>query len=144
MNISGVVPFPVPAMVVWRLLTNPEQLCDCMPGLQAWRPLSDHHFELDLVWQFGSNGQKPIPVTIQWTRLDPPVTLETTALLTLNRQPIDIDGRFTLSATSAPETELHFTITVNSPNPFIDQLARSLAPRLIDSYFVCLKNRLRS
>jgi hypothetical protein len=142
MNISGVVPFIAPAAAVWQLLTTPEQLCGCMPGLQAWRPVTDHHFELDLTWQFGPNGQKPIPVTITWTRLHPPTELETTAVIIFNRLPIHIDGRLTLNATSPVGSEVYFNITVNSPNAFIDQLARSLAPRLIDSYFACLKNRV--
>ncbi len=144
MNVSGLVSFTAPQTAVWQLLTTPEQLCGCLPGLQTWQPLSDRRFELEVVWQFAPNGHKPIPITIEWTRLQPPITLDTTAVLTFNQQQIEINGRFSLSpsATSPQQTDLHFELAIDSPNSFIDQLARNLAPRLIDNYFVCLKAQL--
>lgn len=144
MNISGLVPLAAPQTAVWQLLTTPEQLCGCLPGLQTWQPLSDCRFQLEVVWQFAPNGHKPILISIEWTDWHPPVRLDTTAVLTYNQQPIDVNGRFTLNAISTHQTELHFDLTIDSPNTFIDQLARKLAPRLIDNYFVCLKTRLFS
>jgi carbon monoxide dehydrogenase subunit G len=144
MNLSGTVPFTASQTAVWRLLTTPEQLCNCMPGLQDWQAVADHHFQLNIAWQFGPDGQKPVPVTIRWTQLIPPIRLDTTAVFHLNQQQVDVNGRFTLTPVTPHTTELHFKAEVNSPNPFIDQLARSLAPRLIDTYFACLQTKASS
>jgi carbon monoxide dehydrogenase subunit G len=141
MNLSGTVPFTASPTAVWRLLTTPEQLCACMPGLQDWQAISDQHFQLNIAWQFGPDVQKPVPVTIRWNQLRPPSRLDTTAVFHLNQQQVEINGRFTLTPATPRTTELQFKIEINSPNPFIDQLARSLAPRLIDTYFACLQTK---
>jgi carbon monoxide dehydrogenase subunit G len=144
MNLSGTVPFNAPQTAVWQLLTAPDHLCDCMPGLQDWQAITDHHFQLNIAWQFGPNGQKPIPVTIHWTQLLPPTRLDTTAVFHLHQQQINVNGRFSLTPLTPDATELHFTVAINSPNPFIDQLAHSLAPRLIDTFFACLQTKASS
>jgi carbon monoxide dehydrogenase subunit G len=146
MNLSGTVPFTAPQTAVWQSLTSPEQLCGCLPGLLDWQIVDPHHFQLQIAWPFGppvihdQGGLKPIPVTIRWTQLLPPTQLDTTAVFHLNKQQsVEINGRFTLTPLSPHTSELHFQAQITSPNPFIDQLIRSLTPRLIDSYFACLK-----
>ena len=140
MNISATVPLPMPPTQVWACLTNPEHLSRCVPGLHAWSVIAPQQtFSLLIAWQLGPNLPIELPVTIQWTHLYPPKTMQQEAQILFNQEIITIDCVVELLESNGKQTYLQFSADITLPNKFLEQVVRNTAPKMIDKFFKAFK-----
>ena len=136
MKISGESSIQAPIAIVWQTLTNPEQLSQCMPGLSKWEMIEPQkRFKLYIIWGQDDAPRLKVPVTLEWTELESPTYMLLTATILVGTAVTETTGTLNLTPTTPRQTNIQFTATVNAPNQMIDQLARSLAPTIANTFF---------
>ena len=142
MKLSGSVTFPTARHHVWNILTDPDKLSRCMPGLDKWELLqADQTFHLTINW---GNSKHPvhIPVELRWTESTPPQWLKMSGHAFKGNATIHATGEINLLALNHQETEAQFTAVFTTANKIWAQIIRSNAPKVIDTFFHCLKQSL--
>jgi carbon monoxide dehydrogenase subunit G len=145
-RITGAVHFNTSTAQIWRFFTTPAWLSNCLPGLTAWEVIEpDKKFHLRLLWGAGDNTAGfQIPVLLEWTELVPPWWMSLNAHAMFGGVPIPGAGSFRLTPLAATQTELDFSAEFTPPNKMLDQLIRTAAPKLIDTFFHCCKETLKT
>lgn len=139
MQFRGSVEFAAGQTAVWHSLTTPHIVSQCTPRLTGWSQLAtDTQFRLQFTWGSGSNNIT-IPLLLTWQTVMPPTHLHWQAQAQMGSTPIPINGTFHLEAATPDSTALTFTAEFEPPNKLLKQMIQATAPRLIDSFFSCLK-----
>ncbi|WP_420645396.1 SRPBCC domain-containing protein [Candidatus Leptofilum sp.] len=139
MEFRGNVTFAATQTAVWQTLTTPELVGQCTPRLQGWSPLETNtQFQLQFCWGSGKSTVI-IPVLLIWQTVTPPTYLQWTGEAQMGSTAVPIQGDFSLQSTPASQTTLTFTAQLNPPNKLLAQMIQTTAPRLIESFFHCLK-----
>lgn len=139
MEFQGNVAFAASQTAVWHTLTTPNLVGQCTPRLHGWSPLqSDTQFQLQFSWGSGKSIVL-IPVRLTWQTVTPPTFLQWTGEAMMGNTAVPIQGEFSLFSLQANQTTLTFTAQVNPPNKLLAQMVQTTAPRLIESFFHCLK-----
>jgi len=141
MRISGQVHLAAPPARIWTLLTDPEQISHCTPGLRHWRVVEPNkRFQIALSWG-GEQNPINIPIELEWTHLIPPHQMQMTGQGTMGSGLIKADGEFTLQPVTQ-ETDLYFTAVFHTPNKIIDRIIANAFPRATDSFFQCIQQMI--
>ena len=139
MKFRGTVDFAAGQTAVWHTLTTPTIVSQCTPRLHGWAALeTDTRFQLQFSWG-GSNNTIIIPLLLIWQTVTPPTLLQWHGQAQMGRTTIPLQGEFHLCAPTGNQTTLTFTAQVDPPNKLLQQMIQTAAPRLIDSFFSCLK-----
>ena len=139
MQFRGTVEFNAPQTAVWYSLTTPDIVSQCTPRLTGWSQLAtDTQFQLQFAWGSG-NSTITIPLLLTWQTVDPPTYLQWNGHAQMGSTPIPIDGIFQLTSPMPNQTTLTFSTQFDPPNKLLNQMIQTTAPRLIDSFFSCLK-----
>ena len=65
MDVAGTYTFQAPALKVWDVLLDPENLANCMPGCESLEPLGDGKYQASLNVGVGSiRGKYEATITI--------------------------------------------------------------------------------
>ena len=150
-RLTGSVNFSVPLTAVWALLTTPEQVGQCVPGLLKWEEvIPNFQFKLTLAWDGQNRSNIVIPASIQWHIIEPPYHSGQGAVLGLSFQAtplsmtqISFKSDIKLVQLDEKLTRLDFTAVGNTPNPFLDQILKNVLPKQIDIFFSCMMNKLQ-
>ncbi|MCP4361854.1 MAG: hypothetical protein GY796_27900 [Chloroflexi bacterium] len=138
MNISGATTLPASTVKIWAILTDPQKVSQCAPGIADWNiRIPNQEFELLIRWDSGLSAPLTFPVTLQWTNLIPPQQMNLTAAIQVGSQTITVTGQLQLIPLTDKETEMQFTAVLHTTNPLITQIARNTAPKYIDTF--CLR-----
>ncbi len=139
MQFQGTVAFAAPQTAVWHSLTTPELVSQCTPRLQGWSALeTGTQFQLQFCW--GSHKRPiTIPLLITWQTVTPPTYLQWYGNAQMGNTAVPLHGTFHLTLTQKEQTTLTFTAQLTPPNKLLAQMIQTTAPRLIDSFFRCLK-----
>lgn len=139
MQFQGTVDFAAAQTAVWHTLTTPSIVSRCTPHLTGWSELATHNrFHLQFTWGSGSS-RVTIPLLLTWQTMTPPTLLEWQSETQIGSTPLLINGRFHLNAITTTSTTLTFTAELAPPNKLFQQMMQTTAPRLIDTFFRCLK-----
>ncbi|WP_420629989.1 SRPBCC domain-containing protein [Candidatus Leptofilum sp.] len=139
MEFRGDVTFAATQTAVWHTLTTPQLVGQCTPRLQGWSPLeTDTQFQLKFCWGSGKSTVI-IPVLLIWQTITPPTYLQWIGEAKMGSTAVPIQGDFTLNSAQTNQTILTFTAQLNPPNKLLAQMIQTTAPRLIQSFFHCLK-----
>ncbi|MCA9942053.1 MAG: hypothetical protein H6656_14370 [Ardenticatenaceae bacterium] len=141
MEFRGTVAFAAAQTAVWHTLTTPILVSQCTPRLTGWAALETENiqFQLHLAWGNGRNTIL-IPMLLTWETVTPPTHLQWHAQAQMGRTTIPLQGDFHLSPASSNQTNLAFSAQLTPPNKLLGQMIHTAAPRLIDSFFRCLKS----
>lgn len=144
MRLSGSVVLAAPPQQVWAFLLNPAQISQCMPGLQNWHVLEENKkFHLQLAWKLSPTNQIKFPTTLEWDKLSAPDMLRVKTVTIISKEEIHSTGTITLAPQAhSNDTDLAFTAEITPPNPFLAQMIRNTAPKLIDAFFKQFKQNL--
>ncbi len=136
MKISGESSIQAPIETVWQTLTDPEQLSQCMPGLSNWEIVEPQkRFNLYVLWGQDDAPRLKVPITLEWTEMEMPTYMLLTGTILVGTAVTETTGTLHLTATTPHQTNIQFTASVDAPNQMIDQLARSLAPTIANTFF---------
>ena len=139
MQFQGTVAFAAEQTAVWHTLTTPTIVSQCTPNLKGWAA-SDiaNQFQLKLTW---GNGSKKviIPLFLTWQTVTPPTHLQWHGQAYLGSTAISLEGDFYLAMADSNQTSLTFSAQLTPPNKLLGQMIQNAAPRLIESFFRCLK-----
>lgn len=139
MEFHGTVAFAAEQTVVWHTLTTPTIVSQCTPNLKGWVPSDiNNQFQLQLAWGKGSNTVN-IPLLLTWETVTPPTHLQWHGQAHLGSTTIPLQGDFHLIKAGSNQTSLTFSTQLAPPNKLLGQMIQTAAPRLIESFFRCLK-----
>ena len=139
MEFRCTVAFAAAQTAVWHTLTTPELVSQCTPRLQGWQVLeTETQFQLQFSWGNGSSTIL-IPLLLTWQTVTPPTYLQWHGQAQMGSKAIPVHGDFHLTSTETGQTTLVFSAQFTPPNKLLGQMIQTTAPRLIDSFFVCLK-----
>ena len=143
MNISGESTINASIDAVWDILTNPGKISNCMPGLSSWEIIEpDKRFELFVIWGDEDTPRLKVPITLEWTEFDRPTYIQLTGDILVGTVITQTTGELNLSATTRTVTTIQFTAVVDAPNQMVDQMARTLAPTIANTFFKRLQQKL--
>jgi carbon monoxide dehydrogenase subunit G len=139
MEFHGSVTFLTAQTAVWHTLTTPDLISQCTPRLQGWAMLATNA-QFQLLFSWGSNSKVIIPLLLTWQTVTPPTYLQWQAEAQMGNTAVPMHGHFELDSTANNQTTLAFFAEITPPNKILAQMIQTTAPRLIDSFFHCLKN----
>ncbi|MCB0000076.1 MAG: hypothetical protein KDE56_30140 [Anaerolineales bacterium] len=144
MKLRGQCELPAPPVAVWHFLANPDQVSQCVPGLTAWETITPNtHFRLWLRLPFAPPAQPPLPITLAWGEQQHATSLQLLLTTQFGLQSVQATTQLTLHPLAATQTQLHFLTVITTDNRFIQQMLRHHSPKLIDSFFVTMQQRLQ-
>ncbi|MEZ4593640.1 MAG: SRPBCC domain-containing protein [Chloroflexota bacterium] len=124
---------------VWHTLTNPHLISQCTPRLQGWTALETNtQFQLHFCWGSGSSTIA-IPLLLTWQTVTPPTYLQWHGEAQMGHTAVPLQGTFRLNSSTAQHTTLAFSAHITPHNKLLAQMIQTTAPRLIESFFNCLK-----
>ncbi len=136
MKISGESIIQAPIATVWDILIDPQQISACMPGLSSWEMIEPQKkFQLFIIWGEDDAPRLKVPITLEWTKADKPTYICLTGDITVATAVTETSGELILIETTPYETTIQFTAGINAPNQMIDQMARTLAPTIANTFF---------
>ncbi|GJM42492.1 MAG: hypothetical protein DHS20C20_27740 [Ardenticatenaceae bacterium] len=139
MEFQGTVAFAAEQTAVWQTLTTPAIVSQCTPNLKGWAASdTDNQFRLQLTWGNNSNPVI-IPLLLTWKTVTPPAHLQWHGQAHLGSTAISLQGEFHLTPAGSNQTSLIFSAQLVPPNKLLGQMIQTAAPRLIESFFRCLK-----
>ncbi|VAW38860.1 hypothetical protein MNBD_CHLOROFLEXI01-557 [hydrothermal vent metagenome] len=139
MQLRGTVNFAAKQTAVWHSLTTPNIVSQCAPRLRNWKILdTNSQFQLQFAWGSGSNIIL-IPLRLTWQTVTPPSLLQWQADAKMGSTPLQFTGEFRLTSPNPQATILTFTVKMSPQNKLLQQMIQSTTPRLIDTFFSCLK-----
>jgi carbon monoxide dehydrogenase subunit G len=139
MQLRGTVNFAAEQTAVWHSLTTPAIVSQCAPRLHRWQTLdTNNQFQLQFAWGSDSNTLL-IPLRLTWQTVTPPSLLQWQADAKMGSTPLQFIGEFCLASPNPRATTLTFTVEISPQNKLLQQMIQSTAPRLIDTFFSCLK-----
>lgn len=139
MQFQGTVNIAAKQTAVWHILTTPTIISQCAPRLQQWKMLDNNsQFQLQFAW---GSGRKIIliPLQLTWQSSTPPNQLRWQANAQMGSTILPLNGEFNLTSRSPQATVLAFTAKMEPTNKLLQQMIQTTAPRLIDSFFHCIK-----
>jgi carbon monoxide dehydrogenase subunit G len=144
MEFQGNVAFDAAQTAVWHTLTTPAIVSQCTPRLKGWVALeANTKFQLHLTWGSGSTPVI-IPLLLIWQTVTPPSYLQWHGQAQLGSATIPLHGNFHLSKSGSSQTNLAFSAQLSPPNKLLSQMIQTAAPRLIDTFFRCLKTTVEA
>lgn len=139
MQFQGTVNIAAEQTAVWHILTTPAIISQCAPRLHQWKMLdNDSQFQLHFTWGSGRNTIL-IPLRLTWQSSAPPSHLLWQAKAQMGSTILPLNGEFNLTSPSPQATVLAFTAKMEPTNKLLQQMIQTTAPRLIDSFFLCIK-----
>jgi carbon monoxide dehydrogenase subunit G len=139
MEFRGTVAFAAGQTAVWHTLTTPTVVSQCTPRLQGWSALETNtQFQLQFSW--GNKRTITIPLLLTWQTVTPPTYLQWHGEAHMGNTAVPLHGHFKLNSTENNQTTLLFFAQMTPPNKILAQMVQSTAPRLIESFFRCLKS----
>ena len=139
MHFRGTVEFAAAQTAVWQALTTPQIVSQCTPRLQGWSMLDkETQFHLQFVWGSGRSTIH-IPILLDWQTITPPSYLQWQAQAKMGNTILPLQGDFHLNRADTGQTCLNFTAHLEPPNKLLEQMLQTSAPKLINSFFSCLK-----
>lgn len=143
MKMSGTTTLHAPIDQVWLVLTDPEQLSHCLPGLSSWETVEpEQAFRLFIIWGDDNSPRLKVPILLRWTYQQPPTELHLSGQITTGSTVTEANGTLCLTAVSVTQTDIDFTAVVEPAHPMIDQMARNLAPQIANAFFKRLQQKL--
>ncbi len=142
MKFEGTVAFAAAQTAVWHTLTTPTLVSQCTPRLQGWTPLKPKkQFQLQFSWGSG-NSRIHIPLLLTWQTVTPPDYLKWHGEVKMGETAVPIHGHFQLCSNHddpAKQTILTFSANILPNNKLMAQMIHTTLPRMMDSFFHCLK-----
>lgn len=139
MEFKGSVAITAPPTAVWHILTTPSLVSQCTPRLQGWAALETNtHFRLQFCWGSGKSTIL-IPVELIWQTVTPPTYLQWHGEAQLGNTAVPLRGQFQLNSNQPDQTILAFSADITPHNKLLTQMIQTTAPRLVESFFHCLK-----
>lgn len=136
MKISGESLIKAPINTVWQILADPQQISHCMPGLSGWEIIEPgKQFKLFVIWGEDDAPRLKVPVTLTWAEVDEPRYMFLTGEILVGTAVTNTTGTLNLTPTTPTQTTIQFTSTVTAPNQMVDQIARTLAPTIANTFF---------
>ena len=144
MQFRGTVVFAAPQTAVWHSLTTPGIVSQCTPRLTGWSQLATNtQFQLQFAWGQGKSTVT-IPLLLTWQTVTPPTHLQWHGQAQLGSTAMPAAGTFQLNSGATNQTTLTFTAQFDPPNKILQQMIQTTAPRLLDSFFSCLKRTVEA
>ncbi|MBK7894080.1 MAG: SRPBCC domain-containing protein [Candidatus Promineifilaceae bacterium] len=144
MEFQGTVSVAAAQTAVWHTLTTPHLVSQCTPRLQGWTALeANTRFQLQFCWGSGKSTVF-IPVLLTWQTVTPPTYLHWQGEAQLGNTAVPMQGDFSLKSTPTNQTTLTFSAQITPHNKLLTQMIQTTAPRLIESFFHCLKKTAES
>ncbi|MCA9919273.1 MAG: hypothetical protein KC445_15040 [Anaerolineales bacterium] len=140
MEFQGTITVAATQTAVWHTLTTPTLVSQCTPRLQGWQVLQTNaQFQLRFSWGSG-NSTIFIPLLLTWQTVTPPTYLQWHGEAQLGGTAVPLQGSFHLnSGTQQQTTSINFSAQITPHNKLLAQMIQTTAPRLIESFFQCLK-----
>ena len=139
MEFQGSVVIAAPQTAVWHTLTTPHLVGQCTPRLQGWSALeANKQFQLQFCWGSGSSTIV-IPLLLTWQTVTPPTYLQWHGEAQMGNTAVPLQGNFHLNSSTNQHTTLAFSAHITPHNKLLVQMIQTTAPRLIESFFHCLK-----
>ncbi len=136
MKISGESLINAPIATVWQTLADPQQISQCMPGLSGWEIIEpDKQFKLFVIWGEDEAPRLRVPITLTWAEVDEPRYMFLTSAILVGTAVTNATGTLNLKPATLTQTTIHFTATIDAPNQMVDQIARTLAPTIANTFF---------
>ena len=147
MNLQGTVSINAPQEEVWKIITDPEKVAQCGPGLKSLEIVVPNQ-EFDVV---ASVGLGSVNVTfnakIEWLELDAPKRAKMKAHGTAPGSAVDALSEMKLSSDKDGITTLDWTADVTVVGT-IASLASRLMPsvtrKLSAAFFDCIKKQIET
>lgn len=142
LRFSGEVLIDAPVPHVWQILTSPERVSQCVPGLVNWKEISPKkQYALTLTWLSQAQSKIAVPMRLIWERQEPMTMLCLTAVaFPSTSSTIKGSVQFDIQS-EKKELVLRFTAVIQTPNPFFKQLLKNILPKQIDQFFRCFKKQ---
>lgn len=142
MKFEGTVAFAAAQTAVWHILTTPTLVSQCTPRLEGWTPLENNkQFQLQFCWGSGSSTIH-IPFLLTWQIVTPPDYLKWHGEIKMGETAVPVQGYFQLCNNNedpAKQTTLTFSADISPHNKLLAQMIQTTLPRLMNSFFHCLK-----
>lgn len=144
-NISGESTIQASIEDVWAILINPQKISNCMPGLSSWEIIeSEKRFQLFIIWGEDDAPRLKVPITLEWKEITEPTFMLLSGDILVGTAVTETTGELNLTATTPTTTTIQFTAVVDPPNQMIDQMARTLAPTIANTFFKRLQQLVQS
>jgi carbon monoxide dehydrogenase subunit G len=147
MKLEGHTTIAAPQDKVWEFLTDPNQVSQCVPGLQSMEIVApQEQFKAIAAIGFGT-VQVTFTTDVTWTRLESPSWAEMKAHGTAPGSAADVLAEMRLSPAEDGATDLYWTADVTVVGTIASLAARmlgSVAKVLTGAFFNCVQKHIES
>jgi molybdenum cofactor cytidylyltransferase len=145
MRFEGRVTIRAPQDVVWRFLTDPEQVSQCAPGVEKVEIVEpNHRFRATASVGFGSVRARFV-TDAEWTDVEPPTRARMKVHGTAPGSAVDAVSEMALASADGQGTELRWSAEVSVVGTIASLAARlmgSVTQTLTEAFFEKVKSRI--
>ncbi len=147
MRLSGTVTIKAPRQKVWEFLTDPHQVSQCAPGVEAIEVTEPgKKFRATAGIGFGAIKAK-FTGEAEWTELDAPNRAKIKAHGNAPGSAVDVLSEMILSDGPDGSTQMAYTADITILGQLASLAARMITPvsqKLTEQFFSCAKQKIES
>ena len=128
----------------WRFLTDPNQVGQCVPGLQSIAVVDAKHFNAEVGFGIGSFSAA-FTINVEWLELEAPDRARMKMHGSASNSVVDGESELKLSAADQNTTNLEWTADVNIGGTLAsvaNRLMGGVTQKLTGKFFDCMKEKM--